>query len=54
MAKKYDTDVGDVHAPVEDVDVPLMLKVLVIMMLFAVIGFGVYLAMSFGPSVIGR
>ncbi len=54
MAKKYDTDIGDVHAPVEDVDVPLMLKVLVIMMLFAVIGFGVYLALSLNPSLLGR
>jgi hypothetical protein len=54
MAKKYDTDVGDVHAPVEDVDVPLMLKVLVIMMLFAVIGFGVYLTMSLAPSLMGQ
>lgn len=54
MAKKYDTDVGDVHAPVEDVDVPLMLKVLVIVMLFAVIGFGVYLSLSIAPSLVGQ
>lgn len=54
MAKKFDTDVGDVHAPVEDVDVPLMLKVLVIVMLFAVIGFGVYLTLYLAPSLTGR
>ncbi len=54
MAKKYDTDVGDVHAPVEDVDVPLGLKVLVVVMLFAVIGFGVVLALSLNPSLMGR
>ncbi len=54
MAKKRDTDFGDVHAPVEDVDVPLMLKVLVLVMLFAVIGFGTYLALSLTPSLVGR
>lgn len=54
MAKKYGSDVGDVHAPVEDVDVPLTLKVLVIAMLFAVIGFGVYLTVSLAPSLVGR
>jgi hypothetical protein len=54
MAKKADTDVGDVHAPVEDVDVPLMLKVLVLVMFFAVFGFGLYIALSLIPSMLGR
>ena len=36
MARKY--EIGDVHAPVEDVDVPLSLKILVLMMLFIVTG----------------
>lgn len=35
MAKKY--EVGDVHAPVEDTDVPLGLKVLVLILLIAVL-----------------
>lgn len=36
MAGKYES--GDVHAPVEDVEVPLGLKVLVITMLAVVVG----------------
>jgi hypothetical protein len=54
MVKKHDTEVGDVHAPVEDVDVPLTLKVLVIVMLFAIIGLGVFLVVSINPSLFGQ
>ncbi len=54
MAKKPETDVGDVHAPVEDVDVPLSLKVLVILMIFAVLGFVGYLTLSLAPALLGR
>jgi hypothetical protein len=42
MAKKYEE--GDVHAPIEDTDVALGLKVLVLIMLIALLGIAVSLA----------
>lgn len=36
-------DLGDVHAPVEDTDVPFTLKLLVIIMVLIMIGLIVYL-----------
>lgn len=38
-------DLGDVHAPVEDTDVPFTLKMLVIIMILALAGMGVLIAM---------
>jgi len=40
------TDIGDIHAPVEDTDVPFMLKFLVVLMLAGVIGLLVWLILS--------
>jgi hypothetical protein len=51
MAKK---EIGDIHAPVEDVDVPLTLKVLVVAMFFVIVGLGVLLVMSIGLVPIGQ
>jgi hypothetical protein len=44
MAKKYEE--GDVHAPIEDTDVALGLKVLVLIMLVALLGIAVSLAVA--------
>ncbi len=44
MARKYES--GDVHAPVEDVEVPLGLKVLVILMLLVLAGAVVTLVLT--------
>lgn len=46
MAKKPETDLGDVHAPVEDTEVPLALIVLVLLMLLAIVGLGISLALT--------
>ena len=47
-------DLGDVHAPVEDIDVPFTLKLLVIIMLIALVGIGflIVLAVSRNPSIL--
>jgi len=34
-------DLGDVHAPVEDTDVPFTLKMLVVLMILVMVGLGV-------------
>ncbi len=44
MPKRYET--GDVHAPVEDVDVPLSLKVLVVSMFSILIGAAIALTLA--------
>ncbi|MBN1429967.1 MAG: hypothetical protein JXB07_16480 [Anaerolineae bacterium] len=46
MAKRFEAKIGDIHAPVEDVEVPLSFKVLVVAMFFAIIGLGVAVAVS--------
>jgi hypothetical protein len=38
-------DLGDVHAPVEDTDVPFTLKMLVVIMLVTLVGLGVLIGM---------
>jgi hypothetical protein len=48
MAKKY--EIGDVHAPVEDTDVALGLKVLVLIMLIAMFGVAVTLVVALGQA----
>ena len=47
-------DLGDVHAPVEDIDVPFTLKLLVVIMLIMLIGLGflIALAISRNPSIL--
>jgi hypothetical protein len=44
MNKKYEP--GDIHAPIEDTDVPLSLKVLVVVMIMALGGAVGLLVMS--------
>lgn len=41
MPTTIPNDVGDVHAPVEDIDVPFTLKLLVVLMVIILIGLGV-------------
>ncbi|MBN1312450.1 MAG: hypothetical protein JXB30_13615 [Anaerolineae bacterium] len=50
MTKRFDAEVGDIHAPVEDVEVPLTLKVLVVAMFFVIVVLGVALAVSLMPA----
>jgi len=39
------TDLGDIHAPVEDTDVPVSLKLLVIVLFLIVVGFAVLIGL---------
>jgi hypothetical protein len=49
MAKK----IGEIHAPIEDIDVPFILKVLVVAMFFIIVGLGVLLVMTSGLVPLG-
>ncbi len=44
---------GDVHAPVEDTEVPLGLKALVILLFMLLIGLGVVLVVALGGGALG-
>jgi hypothetical protein len=44
LAKKFET--GDVHAPVEDVEVPFGLKILVVMLCALLLGLAIGLALT--------
>lgn len=43
---KSDSELGDIHAPVEDTDVPLALKLLVVLMLLIVIAAGIMVTLT--------
>jgi hypothetical protein len=47
-------DLGDVHAPVEDTDVPLSLKFLVFLMLVTLVGLGalIWIVLTRFPSLL--
>lgn len=49
MARKY--DIGDVHAKVEDTEVPLGLKVLVILLFLMLLALIIGIALSAGAPV---
>lgn len=46
MPTKKPNDLGDVHAPVEDTNVPTSLKLLVVLMLIALVGLGVLIVLA--------
>lgn len=49
MAKKY--EIGDVHAPVEDTEVPFGLKLLVLVM-FLIVGGSIVLLILGSPGLV--
>lgn len=46
MAENKPVDFGDVHAPVEDTDVPFGLKLLVVVMLLTLVGLATVVGMA--------
>lgn len=46
-------DVGDVHAPVEDTDVPFMLKVLIVLLLAGLAGLLAWIIMGGAAAITG-